>query len=505
MLCCLTANADSPKPSSKVANNAIGTREVAKTEPVTVVTSQPQNPPSVLWSTQNLVSIARKGPHLLFSRGFCPFTEQVRIAFAFKGVEVEFVKWDQSEKLPEWFSFASPDGTVPVMQVSDGSYISNSTEMIASLEKTTPSPTLRVNTPDVQEWTAFIRQSFIPSFNNVLLGCAPSIQAEHRPKLHAALGKIIAQLEGQHDSPFLLGTTFSVADLLLAPFLHRLPLIAFFRGGEDIDPTLQQYIQTLTSQPHISPILDPLTTLKTAYIKDLPKEHPLSSVRLHHLALKFHLDKCVGTATQMSHGFVQDMRQTAHELETRFAHLLVLLRTQFAMEQEVLFPAVEALVKGVTASLQAEHERNEKLVQRLEEELVPVLKTIGRGFVKLARGDEFKGTLEKLRKVALTLKFHMNEEEGLLADVLTRFNATEEIELVQKMYFHFKPVNAETVPLILEGLSSQDRMQYAFNIDQSIRKQHPEEWAAFRSIVTTSLTLSDHEDLVHRLGAVSFL
>ena len=61
-------------------------------------------------SPQVAVPVAQPTVLELYTRGVCPFTEQVRTALTYKNVEFKLVTLTED---PEWFKTASPEGTVP--------------------------------------------------------------------------------------------------------------------------------------------------------------------------------------------------------------------------------------------------------------------------------------------------------------------------------------------------------------------------------------------------------
>ncbi|KAI9335469.1 hypothetical protein BDR26DRAFT_865818 [Obelidium mucronatum] len=463
-----------------------------------IVTQQPANPPSLFWSVAPVAPPAPKGPYILHSRGFSAINEQVQLACAIKNVPIQVIEWSTTDALPEWFNIASPNGKFPVLQFPDGSYSTSTLEFLERLEKESATPSFFMNAKECQEWIALIRNDFIPHFESVLLDSDAFVQADQRPKLNSTIRKITNQLERSYDSSFLLGNSFTAADLLLAPFLHRLPLLTYFRGIDFSNTKLVAYVSTLHAQPHVTETLTPLSKLETHYIKTLPRESPLSIIRLQHIAIKYHMDKCVGIATQMSHGFVADMRESSQDLHSRFQNLLFLLRVHAAMEQQVLFPVFESSASKLIAKVLREHEREEEQLQGLEAEVESVLKriiTLGDS-KKYPRSDDFKAFVNSLRSLAVGQRVHMNGEEADFAPLFAKLTTGEEKDLFKKVYAHLAPRNSKKIPLLVEGLSVQERAQYLYNVQITVSNEEAHE---FTTMWRSSLNQDEWNDLKRRL------
>lgn len=147
----------------------------------------------------------------LFTRGICPFSEQVRIALTHK--QLPFVFDDISGKpVPEWWSQATSDDTVPVLLViqpsststltSTSTYMNDSDEMLEWIDKQQPpQQALRipasyaVSAEDTEKWVKLIRSEWIPSQMKLTMSPNPQIQQEFRPKLKAAFEAVVVHLK----------------------------------------------------------------------------------------------------------------------------------------------------------------------------------------------------------------------------------------------------------------------------------------------------------------------
>ncbi|KAJ3041017.1 hypothetical protein HDU99_010120, partial [Rhizoclosmatium hyalinum] len=101
-----------------------------KQEPTQVVT--PTTAPSAEPIAKPDPPVERKSPvprDTLYSQGSNAFTAQVRAAYAFKGVELEFVSWDRIDLQPSYF----PAGTLPVIEHPSGRFSHDPDHIISTL------------------------------------------------------------------------------------------------------------------------------------------------------------------------------------------------------------------------------------------------------------------------------------------------------------------------------------------------------------------------------------
>ncbi|ORY49128.1 hypothetical protein BCR33DRAFT_714181 [Rhizoclosmatium globosum] len=463
--------------------------------PVKIVISEP--------SASAATGSVPTGTYNLYSRGFCPFTQQVRIALAFKGAEFTFTKLVPNQSLPEWWAEASPDNSVPVLQFPDGSFSNSSAGIIERLEADIPQPSLYPSTAaDSKQWSQTLRQELYPAFNKVLMGTNPTVQSEFRPKLTAVIEKIVDQLNARTEGPYFLGKDFSIADLVLAPIMQRLSLATFFRNIEfTFDPVLASYIDTLNETPAVKAVAYNPDEMKKFFVAAIPKMKPLSLGKLQHNAIRFHFDKCILAATNLNHGFVEDAAVTAEGLKKRFKTLLVLVHKHSHFEDSLVYPAIETLKPGSTARASEEHVRDGKMLASFEVALNAALDRIIKGDKKFARSSDFKGVVEKMRDVWITEKLHMAGEEDVLFEISQQLSNEKQEELVYNIYIKtFKADNEELLPFIIEGLSPQDRMQYMYNLEKSIGASN---WMDCKSLLSKKMALPDWIDLTYRLPALA--
>lgn len=72
----------------------------------------------------------------IYSHLVCPFAERARITAAFKGIKFQLCEVDQSKKTP--WHMAINDGFVPVLELTDGTIITESKVIMDYLEDAYP-------------------------------------------------------------------------------------------------------------------------------------------------------------------------------------------------------------------------------------------------------------------------------------------------------------------------------------------------------------------------------
>ncbi|KAI8614205.1 hypothetical protein BC830DRAFT_403826 [Chytriomyces sp. MP71] len=383
-----------------------------------------------------------------------------------------------------------------VFQLLDGTLISDVSEIFDILESYKPIPSLqRANAADL---VAVIQRDLVPSFDRLFQCASQNEQMDARSKFNAAINFVSSSLINS-TGPFLLGSAVTEADVLVAPILRQLPLLAYFRDATfRINDTFAAYIQTMEAQHFVQQVVLQLDQLKAIYVSTLPKQGPLSLVRLQHVAIRHHLDRSTSQATTILHGSSQ-AQTLAKSLQQRLTHLLSLLRAHGAFEDEVLFPEFERVMFGSTRGTRDEYERKLLKLESFEQSVQQLVGSVAMGQLKKpAKSDEFRGFVESLRNLGNSEKFHMAGEE---ADLLTLISGPGEAAIVHNIYFNLKPVNEELLPFILEALSPADRAQYIHNIFVALGKSHSAEWIGFKSLISRSLTSNDLVDLSFRFPA----
>ncbi len=157
-----------------------------------------------------------------------PNPRRVRIFLAEKGIEVPLVHTDilkREQKRPEFLA-KNPLGSVPVLELDDGTCISESVAICRYFEALHPQPALFGQTPlaqaTIEMWLRRIELSFMVPVGMVwihghpltarLIQQIPEVAEQNRKRVHAGYGLLNDQLA--HNT-FVAGPDYSVADAVL--------------------------------------------------------------------------------------------------------------------------------------------------------------------------------------------------------------------------------------------------------------------------------------------------
>jgi glutathione S-transferase len=168
-----------------------------------------------------------------------------------------------------------------------------------------PSPDLqcRKDTEKHEEVRALIKvckEEYFPAFGKVLMAPAPPIQAEFRPKLMEAVKKVNAALN-KSKGPYLLGSKYTLADLIWTPLLACLPLLSYFRGfslpspggaeGQGQGPNLSAFFRWMDvclARPSFAEIRTPWLALLSSVQPRVNRMPCYAYNRLQHESLRAH-------------------------------------------------------------------------------------------------------------------------------------------------------------------------------------------------------------------------
>lgn len=216
----------------------------------------------------------RRAPAILYSFRRCPYAIRARLALKHAGISVELREVSLKHKPAAMLSL-SPKGTVPVLQLADGSVLEESLDIMHwALSQIVPTH------PDTSRWRTGCtsEQALIAlndgAFKRLLDGYKYAAhQSAHPAELDRdeAVELFAAPLDQRLcHSRFLLGDAPTLADMAIVPFMRQF-------AGVDPDwfaaapfPALRHWLDTLTQSalfvsimPKLAPWQpgDPLTLL----------------------------------------------------------------------------------------------------------------------------------------------------------------------------------------------------------------------------------------------------
>ena len=162
-----------------------------------------------------------------------PSPRRVRIFLAEKGVDIETVQVDlgKGEQFTDEFRAVNPDCTVPVLELDDGSGISEVIAICQYIEDLNPEPALFGSSPEerarVNMWTAKVEQlglwAMMDAFRNSAKGLVdralpgpesyaqiPELAERGRSRVVQFFERLNDQLA---DNTFVAGDNYSIADI----------------------------------------------------------------------------------------------------------------------------------------------------------------------------------------------------------------------------------------------------------------------------------------------------
>jgi glutathione S-transferase len=180
----------------------------------------------------------------LYNAARCPYVARVRIVLAEKGIEMETVEIDLSDR-PAWFYEKNPTGRVPVIEEDGGPPLPESAVIMEFLEERYPEPPLLPADPADR---AFVRLLIFR--DNELTSPYYALRRDEDGAAEAfdtALGRFDALLG---ERPYLGGAEFGLADIALVPWFLR----ARDMLGVELDgfPALVDWLARLEQRPSIA-------------------------------------------------------------------------------------------------------------------------------------------------------------------------------------------------------------------------------------------------------------
>lgn len=169
-----------------------------------------------------------------------PSPRRVRVFLAEKGLEIETVEIDlaSGQHLTDEFAAINPDLVVPVLQLDDGSYLSEVVAICQYLEELHPEPALLGSTPEerarVSMWNAKVEQlgliavmealrNFAKGFRGRAIAGArnyeqiPELAERGRQRIFDFFARLDSHLA---DNAWLAGDNYSMADITALVFVE---------------------------------------------------------------------------------------------------------------------------------------------------------------------------------------------------------------------------------------------------------------------------------------------
>lgn len=180
----------------------------------------------------------------LYNAARCPYAARARIVLAEKGIEVETVEIDLSDR-PAWLYEKNPTGRVPVVEEDGGDPVPESVVIMEFLEERYPEPALLPSDPADR---AAVRLLIFR--DNELTGPYYALRRGEdgaAEQLDAALARFDVRL---YEQDYLGGAEYSLADIALVPWVLRArDMLGVNLNGY---PSLAAWLERLEERPAVA-------------------------------------------------------------------------------------------------------------------------------------------------------------------------------------------------------------------------------------------------------------
>lgn len=186
---------------------------------------------------------------------------KIKLMLNLLGIEYQWVAVDilNGETQTPEFLAKNPNGKIPVLELEDGTCLWESNAILNFLADGSaylPSePRLRTQ---VLQWQFFEQYSHEPCiavarFIQFYLGLPEERLAEYHAMQKAGYRALAVMEQQLKRTPFLVGETFSIADIALYAYTH-----VAYQGGFDLAPypAIQQWLDRVAEQPGYIGMLD---------------------------------------------------------------------------------------------------------------------------------------------------------------------------------------------------------------------------------------------------------
>ena len=157
----------------------------------------------------------------LYGNLVCPYVQRARIVAMEKNIPMQFVTIAPGAPAPKWFAAINPKMTVPTLNVA-GEFITESMRIAEYLDASFPAPNSlfpprSTTRADIREFVQIVDAFAVVGVRAM---AEPDFKAV-RPELDMMVRRLDQAMAQHGPGPYFLGTTFSLADVALIPFLDR--------------------------------------------------------------------------------------------------------------------------------------------------------------------------------------------------------------------------------------------------------------------------------------------
>ena len=160
---------------------------------------------------------------ILYSFRRCPYAIRARLAIKVSGIEVQLREVFLRDK-PAEMLLISPKGTVPVLQLTDGSVIDESYDIIRwALAKNALAGWLDYNAETMADISNLIKKNDFEFKEHLDRYKYPNQTAGHSLEYYRQQGEAFIQVldERLSSRPYLFGDCIGIADIAILPFIRQ--------------------------------------------------------------------------------------------------------------------------------------------------------------------------------------------------------------------------------------------------------------------------------------------
>ncbi|MGL1958259.1 MAG: glutathione S-transferase family protein [Colwellia sp.] len=179
---------------------------------------------------------------------------KVKLLTSLLDIEHEWIEVDilASETQTESFLKMNPNGKIPLLELDDGTYISESNAILNYLASGSAfTGTCRFSTAKILQWQFFEQYSHEPfiavaRFISKYLGLPEDRKAEYNAKQAGGYKALKVMEEQLQLTPYLVGSKISIADISLYGYTH-----VAHEGGFNLSeyPSILKWIDRIQSNP----------------------------------------------------------------------------------------------------------------------------------------------------------------------------------------------------------------------------------------------------------------
>lgn len=434
-------------------------------------------------------------------------------ARTFKGLEfdVELVPKKGGE-MPAWFLEVSPEDEVPVLMCRKergGPLVPACPEPdksapvlawldVAYADKPLLVPGDAAKRELVQKWASWVDSTLKMAIVKTIMVTPFPMQQKAQANLNAALAEWDAALKEHNPGrgPYFFGDTMTLVDVLAAPFLARVYEFEYFRDYKpDAErfPDAEAYRAGLREWPqfrdHIWSREDLHEELK-GKVKPMP---PLSVARLQHVVFRRQMRTFVAEAKAAA---AEPTDAKCKRVGALFDTWLALLDGHSNMEEQVVYPKIEELQAGATASHSAEHAHEIPERSALAAALGAVVADSAEGSPE--RAAAMAKAADELAALAEASEAHFKGEEANLFPLTSQFDKATHPELFKRI-LEVETAHApqsKWLPAVLTVLPGCHRGQYVLNYwNASQALGEPSLWTDMVAVVKDYVAAGDGEYL----------